>query len=676
VAVTQVRTHTVDVVPRTELAPAAGRRTFGGVVRSMAERPPRGDRLPTRRRGWTGRGVVGLVAEAPPQYLRSKEARDSSFTQRFFTGLELDGKPRTNATWFRWGTRQYIWSLRAPATNWVMWPRALRVLARLAGVVAVWAVLVGYTRHPALVTWIAAVSLWVALFAAGWTAGDSLLLWQHRRQWVWPLHRALVEVLHYHPRAHPRGWLWVPSDFRQSGLAIALPGAWTGVDDESERTEEGDARAKAIVAIVRTKLALGDIETRWRLAGDRHELVVAPRRDLLPRRVMFDESNETIQAWLAETPETAFLVGAGASGPVRWDLDVDSPHLLLSMLSGEGKSVLLRSIAAQALHRGAAVTVLDYKQRSQKCFKNLDDVHYCRHPENMHLAVVGLAMEGNRRNEVAWHWDGDGEPVQRRHLLVLEEANATIGKLQQWWDINRRRLDPDDVERYCGPFGDPSLPKSPAVLALGDLLFMGRQSYINVAAVGQYTTAHAMGGPEIREMFGARGIKGPQKAFAMLADDLDRIPKQKGIKGRIHMVTHGQADEVQVMFMTGRQARQLATTRPAPSEQVTGSQVTPEPVDQGIRPVSVTGPVIDVAAVKAVETDRVKLSDVASDRGGDGSVGRTLAALHRLRHTDPTFPDPIERAEVNGLPHWYSRRALILWHQNREDYRGGDDVVA
>lgn len=636
------------------------------MVRSTVNRTPRGDRAPTRRRGWTGRGVVGLVAEKPPKYLTSEEARDDGWLWRFFTGGELDGKKRSNATWFRWGNRQYIWSERAPSSNWVMLPRALRATARVAGVAVGVLLLAAYMRHPAVVTVLAAAALWVALFVAGWSAGDSLLLWEHRRRWVWPLHRALVELFHYHPRTPPRRFLWVPSDFRQRGLAVALPVTWTGVDDESERTEDGEARAKAVVATVRTRLALGDIETTWHLASDGHELVVAPRRDMLPRRVMYDPSNETIQAWYGETPETAFLIGAGADGAVRWDLDVDSPHLLLSMLSGEGKSVLLRSVAAQALHRGGKVTVLDYKQRSQKCFKNLDDVHYCRHPENMHLALIGLAVEGNRRNEVAWHWDGDGEPVQRRHLLVLEEANATIGKLQQWWDINRRRLDPEDVERYCGPFGDPSLPKSPAVLALGDLLFMGRQSYINVAAVGQYTTAHAMGGPEIREMFGARGIKGPQKAFAMLADDLDRVPKQKGIKGRIHLVMHGQAVEVQVMYMTDRQARELATTR---------SQVTPEPVDQGIRPVSVTGPVIDVPAVEPAVRDRVKLSEVASDTG-DRSVGRTLAALQRLRHTDPTFPDPVEPAKVNGQPHWYSRRALILWHQNREDYRGDDDAVA
>jgi hypothetical protein len=601
-----------------------------------------------------GRGLLGLAAETPPFWLRSNEWRRSSILWTlwwFVSGAEVDGKRRSNATFVRFGTQFYVWSDRMP-TTWVTWPRLLRSAIRLGAVWVGWHAWQLYQAHPGPVGAIVVGALCAAMFAVGWVAGDSLLLWPHRRRWVWPLHRALVAEFGYHPRTPLRRYLWVPRDYQRRGVWVALPPNWTSVDEDADRGE-GEDRAKAIVARVRTKLALGPTETTWRLTGNGHELVVRRRRDRIRPSVLFAE--QWVRDLVEESPESAPLLGVGEHDtPVRVDLDAQSPHLLLSMLTGEGKSVLLRSLGAQVLHQGGEVTILDFKRRSQKWAKGLARVNYCREVEKMHLALIDLAMTGDERNRDADDWeDSSGEPVFPRHLLIVEEANATIYKLQLWWDLNRRRLrdelEPAQIDRYCGHFGDTGRNKSPAVLALADILFMGRQSFIHVAAVGQYTTAHAMGGPAIREQFGARGIKGSGKAFAMLAPELDSVPASRGHRGRIHLVLRGKAVELQVMMMSGAEARSWATTGPRPYGDATTRQRDRSVVHQGNPTVSATddGPVL------------VSLKDAVDSR----LVSVSLASLRSERWRDAEFPEPAGR---RGRANLYHPDELADYCRNRQ----------
>ncbi|MGP4004410.1 hypothetical protein [Streptomyces sp. 8N706] len=76
----------------------------------------------------------------------------------------------------------------------------------------------------------------------------------------------------------------------------------------------------------------------------------------------------------------------------------------------------------------------------------------------------------------------DREPwrVGPRLVILLEEVNATMTQLKRYWAKKRESGDPRE---------------SPAVDALAEILFMGRQVRLHVLLVAQSATARAIGGP-------------------------------------------------------------------------------------------------------------------------------------------------------------------------------------
>ncbi|MGW1794260.1 hypothetical protein ACWCO0_25860 [Streptomyces tubercidicus] len=76
-------------------------------------------------------------------------------------------------------------------------------------------------------------------------------------------------------------------------------------------------------------------------------------------------------------------------------------------------------------------------------------------------------------------------------MILLEEVNATMAQLKRYWAKIRES-------------GDPKT--SPAVDALAEILFMGRQVRLHVLLVAQSAPARAIGGPETRENFSTRSL--------------------------------------------------------------------------------------------------------------------------------------------------------------------------
>ncbi|MEV6332859.1 DUF87 domain-containing protein [Streptomyces sp. NPDC051909] len=253
---------------------------------------------------------------------------------------------------------------------------------------------------------------------------------------------------------------------------------------------------------------------------------------------------------LAGMPESAPLIGLGANKKtVSVDLDHDSPHVLISAGTGGGKSTILRTIACQFLHNGAEAYILDFKRISHGWARSVPGVTYCRDIADIHDALLHLGHEGQRRIRLAEELGDDvlasePEKVGPRIVILLEEINATMKQLARYWEKIRET-------------GDPKT--SPAVDALAEILFMGRQVRLHVLLVAQSATARALGGPEMRENFSTRIlVRYTLNAWRMLVPEVHPAPKPTRHPGRVQVVLGGIARETQVLNLSEAEARAWA----------------------------------------------------------------------------------------------------------------------
>lgn len=325
-----------------------------------------------------------------------------------------------------------------------------------------------------------------------------------------------------------------------------------------------------VSSIITSKIPVSDLIESWSQVGVR----VRARwtvRQRPPAMVGLDQLVEVF----GRLAEWEFYVGQGPGDrPVILSLKDDSPHIAVSAGSGAGKSVLAQLLALQVLRRGGNVVILDRKG-SHRWAIGVAGVDYCTKPAQMHEALLRLAKLANDRNDAALYEEDDWDPGAR-HLVICEELNATIGQLTNFWAETRVK-------------GEPK--KSPAIAALGDLLFMGRSAKVNVLAIAQMLTARAIGGPEARENFGIRALaRYTVNAWKMLVPEAG-MPRASRTLGRWQIVIGGVATEVQVAYLTARQARAFAKPPEGPDEglsrDVTGDgdmMTLKEAIDAGVIP--------------------------------------------------------------------------------------------
>jgi hypothetical protein len=290
-------------------------------------------------------------------------------------------------------------------------------------------------------------------------------------------------------------------------------------------------------AIVKAKIPAGDLVEAWHQVGPRVRAVWTVRK-----RPPSAVGLEHVLAQLPKLKEWEFYLGQAAGDlPVVVSLKDDSPHISLSAGSGAGKSVKAMLIAVQVLARGGRVLLLDRKG-SHRWALGMPGVDYCTKAPQMHEALLGVSGLANERNDLALHEEEDWDPGSRT-LVIAEELNATIAQLANYWAEVREK-------------GEPK--KSPAIAALADLLFMGRSAKVNVLAIAQMLTARAIGGPEARENFGIRCLaRYTANNWKMLVPEA-AMPRASRTLGRWQVVIGGTATEVQVAYLTTKQARALA----------------------------------------------------------------------------------------------------------------------
>jgi hypothetical protein len=237
-----------------------------------------------------------------------------------------------------------------------------------------------------------------------------------------------------------------------------------------------------------------------------------------------------------QLPEHEILLGVDGEGsPMTADLNSDSPHVLVSAASGAGKSVTARSIATQGLIKGYTVVFLDAKRHSHRWAKNLPQVHYASSMPEIANALVSVAAEMHKRNEIVEEWPGDVEsaPVGPRIMIVFEEMNATMDALA-------------DLDKQLGK-GDYS-----SAAAFGDIMFLGRAARVHVLAIAQYADRNTIK-TSIRENFGIRIlIQHSWEAWNMLVPRASRsggAPASPTAVGRGYAVVKGKPRETQFLYL-------------------------------------------------------------------------------------------------------------------------------
>ncbi|WP_204328291.1 pRL2-11 [Streptomyces aureoverticillatus] len=596
---------------------------------------------------------------------------------RFLAGQDMDGVRRTDATFLRAGSRVLAKvEGTVPGSSYrAGWQRLAARLSCLGGLGGT-----GYAYWHDPAATLQAVEyggVGAACVAAAGGSAYGVLGRERRelmREWVHPLHQALAQPLGIAEQTNPRRYLHIPRNFTDDDAVIR-------VDLPVHLRFSRDV----VADVITQKLALQSVTYAWHPAG-RTPYVLVKKARRPPTKAAFQDA--AVKELVANAPESAPVIGIGAGEAISVDLDSESPHILVNASTGGGKSVTLRGITCQMLHHGSQASVLDYKRISHPWARGLPGVTYCADISDIHDDLIRLGAEGRRRVYLADHLGPDADPhaIGPRQLILLEEVNATLRQLARYWDKIRES-------------GDPKV--SPAIDALMEILFMGRQVRMHVLLVAQSATARALGGPEVREQFATRILaRYSMNAWRMLAPEIHPAPKSTKHPGRAQVVIGGTARETQVLFFTEAEARAWASTRPSANLQTPAGNMRKSPAppaaaephtaassppvgtatDQLAPPpiVGTTPPPAPSTGQETADLANPPITEARSpaDPAGseaDQAVGLreahehhlgdiTLAALRFARANDPTFPDS---AGKQGAELLYRVGELKRWARNR-----------
>lgn len=243
--------------------------------------------------------------------------------------------------------------------------------------------------------------------------------------------------------------------------------------------------------------------------------------------------------------DSSVSLGVGSTGPFVFDLDVESPHVLVNAPTGLGKSSVARSIAVQRLALGDLVIILDRKMHSHRWARKLAPlVHYADDTPSIGAALVNLGWELQRRNQVVRDHEGDPSeaPVGPRIVVLFEETNATLSQLKAL-----------DKSYGHGP-GQGSLG------AFADILFMGRAVKIHMVAFAQLASYRSGMTADLLENFGIKVLVGySDKAWKWLVPDCGKYRPAPVGTGRAMVCHAGRASEVQLTFIPEESAAEYVT---------------------------------------------------------------------------------------------------------------------
>lgn len=530
---------------------------------------------------------MGLLRRAPrdgvqmrsmyPQPFREELHPRATFWYRFLLGRPMDGIRWTNSTFWRSATEgEDHWWLRLAGWH--------RLLVRLA---------VSYALLLLVPVLTIAVLLDAHLFAAQVALAHVLLIavpillitelyfvrehgvripmrteqedehgnrlrklaWVYvregRRTWeqelVRPVAAVAAEVLDVSHQRPARDWVHVPRDYAQPGghpVEISLPARFTA----------SEAKRKALLAAVKPRLGMMELEPTWHLAG-RHPRLELAAPPAPPDKVLYADYAEMLAA---ATEEYRPVLGVVASGELMHaEMQGDSPHTALSAGSGAGKSKLTAAIVAQALHWGWHVVIMDWKVESHEWAKGLPGVTYVSNPDDIHDMCVRIGEEVDVRRNLAQEM----RMRRPRMLVVREEWNITAEQLANYWaELRAQEMRMPPEEREFMPL------RSPAITAMSKLDGAGRAFGMFDFLIAQRMSNRVFNGnTDARESFGLRLLaRYTMQTWKMLTPL--KYVKKPSVLGRWVAVVNDEAQQFQAILGSDDQWREFAQGgRPNPS---------------------------------------------------------------------------------------------------------------
>lgn len=476
-----------------------------------------------------------------------------------------------------------------------------------------------------------------ALAVAGWRIVGALIAWNHRREVVRPLARGLARYVGRHEGERPT-WLDVPRDWHEGDtrpVVVRLPHHVVGGELLAGRPVGEWA---AIESIMAAKLGR-ELSFTWNTSGRRPQLLARPKH-FPPEVVRW--SDPAVRELVTAADSHAPVLGLAARDrPVAVDLQAVSAHVLIAAATGGGKSTMVKALAAQMIARGASCTILDHKRISAPWARGLPGVEIVRDIGDIHAALVALGAECDRRIHLADAHEDDPDFNLPRHLIVVEESNATVSRVRRWYDQTKQ----------------PGMPRrAPGIDALADILFMSRQVNMTVIMVAQSGTVASLGGdPAVREQFAARCLaRYSQNAARMLVPEVSPLPKSSRHLGRATVVTGGEPHATQVIWMDDDEAHEYAASGATDTTAPTLTPAREIPTD------SQTAIATPLRVVPEPEVPRYTLGEAAAAE----VVPLGYEALRKARQRDASFPAGL------GAPERYTADELQRWHRNRLRPRG------
>lgn len=527
---------------------------------------------------------------------------------RWFSGQPLNGHRYTDATGFHYGTASMDPSGRA--NTYQLLPGYKRFLYFRLPITLSPAVPVAAYLEPEL----SALGLTgVSLFAFH-KIGRAWETRVFRREVVEPLAIGLSGVMRKgHVKGRGHEWVLVPQDFRDtedSFIRVQLPLDWLADDGDRKR----------LVSLAAARLNLEEVSPSWHFEKGRSwvDLRVPPKP---VQRIDFAQARGDMEA----AEEDAPIMGFGARGkPVVFDLNLDSPHLLIAGGSGAGKSELIAGIVGKFMRAGAGALCLDAKFTSHMWLRKIPGVLYASEDEELHEALIWLDEELLRRARFVSSGGNPDELV--RLCAVLEEMNGASNRLRRYWGTIKES-------------GDPQM--SPALTALANLSSMGREMKVHIIMAGQSLTAKAVGGPENRENFGARAFARATAAqWRMLAPQIKPAPTKRQHPGRWHLVVGDRLSEFQAPFMDLK-GKETPDAEAQLIDWATSGQPVPDVVSMMLMAAAATTRGEEVAMSEVVTASMVSLRQYADESG------ESLQSLRDWRSRRPDFPVEASRGANN-----------------------------
>jgi hypothetical protein len=452
---------------------------------------------------------------------------------RFLIGMHLDGKRRTDSTFWSRGTMaiEPHWFGRGGASRWAMLAGWHRALVRWV----VLALLIGWWKARTDTEWAAAVLLGPA---AGWGAFRlvrAVQLGQHRRAVVRPLAAALAPALEAPPVEVERS-LWVPRGaelaHRSAEVSAVLPAHHQGSAGQTE----------TVARIVGQRLG-----GEWQARVARSPLaIVVTRRPEPPRRVEFADVAQLVREHGSLMRP---LMGIGADrDPVWLDFGAEIAHQGVSVGTGGGKSAYLRFLIAQFAYHGCSdFPVIDSKFVSLAGMEAVPGLRVYRDVPEQWAALAGLRADMEDRYQKLL---ADPSATFPLCVLILEEQNDfAIESRAHWRQLKAPR--------------DPMTP--PVYDDITRLLIKGRQVGYRAVGVYQRLSAAACGGIDagvFRDCYGSKALArfGPQ-AWDTLTGIRPRA-QSSAIEGRWTVVQGHTVRAVQVPFAEAPELAAFALSSP------------------------------------------------------------------------------------------------------------------